>query len=84
VVCAFGWRNLKAVASAMRAWFPLRRMIIAADNDDEKKGSPGVTAATAAAREVDCQIAVPPPGDFNDLLKAKGEAAVKKVIDAAD
>jgi putative DNA primase/helicase len=45
--------------------------------------NPGVTKAVAAAAAVNGLVAVPPPGDFNDLQHAEGLEAVAGVIDAA-
>jgi putative DNA primase/helicase len=85
VVCALDSGNLRGIAEAIRDRFPLRSIIIAADNDTETEGNPGVSAATKTALAIgwNCKLAVPPPGDFNDLLRAQGGEAVKKIIDAA-
>jgi putative DNA primase/helicase len=79
--------NIKAIAEAMRAKFPLIDIIIAADNKNKEDGSPdgGLAVAYDVAREVTgvVRVAVPPPGDFADLLFKEGEEAVQKAIDAA-
>ena len=85
VISAMGSGNLKAVATALRARFPLpREIIIAADNDDGD--NPGVKAATEAALLIDAKLAVlpiPPKADFWDLWNQQGDAAVKKCIEGA-
>jgi putative DNA primase/helicase len=45
--------------------------------------NPGIVAARAAASAVSGLVAVPPPGDFNDLQASEGLEAVAGVIDAA-
>ena len=57
--CAFDAGNLLPVAEALRAKFPRLSLVIAADNDSEAAGNPGLTAATAAARAVGAAVAVP-------------------------
>jgi hypothetical protein len=89
VVSALDCNNLIVVAKILHDRFPLREIIIAADNDTEtaeKLGyNPGLKAAMKAARDGGCyaKLAVPPPGDFWDLWHAEGDAAVKKLIDEA-
>lgn len=84
VVVAFSAGNLKAVAEAMRAKFPERKIIVAGDNDAKTPGNPGVTKATEAARTARARLAVPPKaGDFNDLARADGPAAVAAILEAA-
>lgn len=56
---AFDAGNLLPVAKALRAKFPHMCMVIAADNDTETEGNPGLTAATVAARAVGAALAVP-------------------------
>jgi len=56
---AFDAGNLQAVAKALRQKFPRLPLVIAADNDTETPGNPGVTAAQAAARAVGGALAVP-------------------------
>ena len=80
--------NLKAVAQAIHRRFPLIDIIIAADNKPREDGSadPGIAAANEVAREIGlhcARVAIPPPGDFADLLVAAGEKAVQAAIDAA-
>lgn len=79
-LAAMDWVNLMAVAKAMRERFPLNLIIMAADNDEGKPGNRGVTEAEKAARAVGAKIAIPPPGDFAELLVKEGEGAVEKVI----
>lgn len=56
---AFDAGNLLPVAEALRAKFPRLCLVVAADNDTETEGNPGLTAATAAARAVGAALAVP-------------------------
>lgn len=56
---AFDAGNLQPVARALRQKFPRLTLVIAADNDTETPGNPGVTAAQSAARAVGGVLAVP-------------------------
>ncbi len=71
VLVAFDAGNLLPVAEMARAIHSERGIIIAADNDVETDGNPGVTKATAAALAVDGFLAVPSyqdsTVDWNDL-----------------
>jgi putative DNA primase/helicase len=62
-------------------------VIIAADNDTkteaEGKGNPGMRAAFNVGLQFGMRVAVPPPGDFNDLALAEGREAVQKAFEAA-
>jgi putative DNA primase/helicase len=60
---AFDAGNLKPVARALRQKFPRLTLVIAADNDTETPGNPGVTAAQDAARAVGGVLAVPKFGE---------------------
>lgn len=85
VIAALDNGNLRPVVEALRKRFPLRPIIIAADNDADKEGNPGLSAAKKAASGLlDIKIAVPPPGDFWDLWNAEGgTAAVQRCLDDA-
>ena len=91
VAMAFNAGNLEAVALALRAKYPHLKIIIAADDDHQTTGNPGITKAKAAAQAVGGLVAVPlfPAGrgvkdtDFNDLHQLAGAGAVKACIDAA-
>ena len=85
VAVAFSAGNLMAVAVALRAKYPDMELTIAADDDFQTVGNPGMTAARAAASAVGAKLAVPnfdglvrgTSTDFNDmaqLIRAK-EAA---------
>lgn len=56
---AFDAGNIEPVALAIRRKFPSLPMVIAADNDIETLGNPGLTAATKAAQAVGAALAVP-------------------------
>lgn len=91
VAVAFNAGNLKAVATALRGKYPALKLIIAADDDVETPGNPGLTKATEAAQAVGGFLAMPdfgadrPDGatDFNDLHQIAGAGAVKACVDAA-
>lgn len=83
VLVCFDTSNLMRVAERVRAAKPDAVILLAADNDTETAGNPGVTAAQKVAAAVGGLVAVPPPGDFNDLQVAEGLEAVAGVIDAA-
>lgn len=83
VLVCFDVANLMSVAKALREKQPEAWIVLAADNDTETEGNPGVTAACKAAKEVGGLVAVPPPGDFNDLQLAEGPEAVTLRIEAA-
>lgn len=74
VLCAMNAGNLLAVAKETRAQFLSTDIIIAADNDRNTKGNPGLAKATEAAILINARLAVPefPSGasgtDFNDLM----------------
>jgi putative DNA primase/helicase len=91
VAVAFNAGNLEPVALALRSKYPSMRIIIAADDDHQSDGNPGIAKARAAARAVGGLLAVPefPPGrpdkatDFNDLHKLAGPDAVRACIESA-
>jgi putative DNA primase/helicase len=90
VVCAMNCGNLLAVANALRAKWPQRDIIIAADNDQFTTGNPGRTKAEEAAKTIQAKHAVPQfkqtaskPTDFNDLHQLEGLETVKSQIEAA-
>lgn len=87
VVVAFNSGNLAPVARKIRAALPDARMIMAADDDFQTKGNPGITDARKAAREINALVAIPTWSgergtgtDFNDLHLADGLAAVEDCI----
>lgn len=59
VAACFNCGNLLPVARALRAKFPHIRIVVAADNDINTAGNPGLTAARVAARAVAGCVAVP-------------------------
>lgn len=91
VAVAFNAGNHEAVALALRAKYPEARLIVAADDDYQTAGNPGITKATAAARAAGALLAVPDFGadrpdkatDFNDLHQSAGLEAVRRCIEAA-
>jgi phage/plasmid primase-like uncharacterized protein len=91
VLVAFNAGNLLSVAKWVRERYPEHRIVIAADDDWKKKGNPGLTKATEAARAVNGSVAIPVFGgdrgdkdtDFNDMFVADGLDAVQHTIDDA-
>jgi putative DNA primase/helicase len=81
--CCFDLGNMIEVVRRARAENPKAHIVIAADNDTKTKGNPGLTKATALAIEVGARLAVPPPGDFNDLFVAEGPEAVLAAFKAS-
>jgi putative DNA primase/helicase len=89
-VAALDKDNLEAVAVALRDTRKDAQLIIAADNDCESDGNPGVRAAYNAARKVKALVAIPHFSDspdrkcdFNDLGIAEGLDAVREQLAAA-
>jgi putative DNA primase/helicase len=91
VAVAFNAGNLEPVALALRTKYPALKIIIAADDDHQTEGNPGLTKARAAAQAVAGWLAMPsfPAGrpdkatDFNDLHQLAGVDAVRNGIEAA-
>lgn len=91
VAVAFNAGNLAAVTRELRQSYPRARLIVCADDDTDTPGNPGLTLASAAARENGARVAVPsfgaarPTGatDFNDLHRALGLDAVKASLTIA-
>lgn len=83
VLVCFDKSNLLTVARSLRERLPDAWIVFAADNDTHTDGNPGVTAARKAAQEVGGLVAVPPPGDFNDMQLSEGLEAVAGAIAAA-
>ena len=78
VAVAFNSGNLLQVAKALRSKYPCIDLVIAADDDWQTPGNPGLVAATEAARQVGGLLARPDftglqrdpkDTDFNDLRK---------------
>jgi putative DNA primase/helicase len=89
-VAAMNCGNLPAVAVALRAKWPAREFVLAADNDAWTDGNPGLAKATEAAKAIGARLAVPSfpdtatrPTDFNDLARIEGRAEVRRQIEAA-
>lgn len=82
-IVAFTAGNLLPTGRVLRSRFPDAVLVFVADNDSQTVGNPGVTSARKAAKAVGGLVAVPPPGDFNDLHMAQGLDAVADVIAVA-
>jgi putative DNA primase/helicase len=59
VAVAFNAGNLEAVAVALRIKYPELKIIIAADDDHQTPGNPGLTKATAAVKAACASLAMP-------------------------
>jgi putative DNA primase/helicase len=85
VATAFDAGNLQPVAVALHAKHPALALVIAADDDWQTEGNPGLTQAKTAALAVGGQVVKPrfpagrPPKatDFNDLHALAGPDAVR-------
>ncbi|MEZ5784729.1 MAG: toprim domain-containing protein [Rhizobiaceae bacterium] len=92
VIAAMSAFNLEAVAFAMRAQFPDRTLIIAADDDRHLKNNIGLTVAIKAAAAVNGLMATPlPPAgaepcftgrglDFADIPRAQIAALIGSAV----
>ena len=79
VVVAFNAGNLKAVAIAVALKYPQVKITIAADNDTETEGNPGLTKGREAAASIGADLTYPnfndvdgEGSDFNDYVMAGG------------
>jgi putative DNA primase/helicase len=85
VAVAFNAGNLGPVAMALHKAYPALTLVMAADDDHQTDGNPGLTAAKQAALAVGGFVVVPqfpadrPPkaSDFNDLAAIAGLSAVR-------
>ena len=59
VAVAFNAGNLEAVAVALHSKYPALKIIIAADDDYQTDGNPGMTKATAAVQAAGATLAIP-------------------------
>lgn len=89
VLVAFDAGNLLAVAKAARKACPYAAIVLAADDDRNTPGNPGLTKATAAAAAVQGMVCAPPlpadvdGSDWNDLaLEVGAEAAAEALRQA--
>ena len=91
VAVVFNAGNLEPVAQALRAKYAYLQIVLAADDDYQTEGNPGMTKARAAAVTVGAYMAVPYFGDnrpekatdFNDLQQIAGLEAVTRCIESA-
>ena len=89
-LCCFDAGNVVVVAKALRQAKPDAVIVIAADNDVETLGNPGLSAAREAAEATGALMVVPvltgmpeKKCDFNDLHAIEGSAAVAACIEDA-
>ena len=88
VVAAMSAKNLKATAATMRAVYPDRELIVAADDDCHLAENTGLMLAREAAQAVGARLATPQPlshesrsqADFADIDRSSVDAR----IEAAD
>ncbi|WP_342027677.1 DUF5710 domain-containing protein [Magnetospirillum fulvum] len=93
VIAAFDSGNLAPVAETVRARYPDRTIVIAADDDHtNRNGNVGLEKATEAAQAVGGFVVSPRftseemlkgLTDFNDLAQSRGPGAVRQAIDSA-
>jgi len=91
VAVAFNAGNLMSVATALHDKHPALAIVLAADDDHQTEGNPGMSKAQEAAQAVGGALAAPefgpnrPDGatDFNDLHQAEGLNAVRRCIEGA-
>ena len=91
VAVSFNACNLEAVALDLHTQYPDVKIVIAADDDYQTAGNPGMSKARAAAAAVGGYLAAPDFGanrpakatDFNDLHQLSGLDEVRRCIDAA-
>jgi len=89
VAVAFNAGNLMPVATALHKAYPALVLVLAADDDHQTEGNPGLAAAKSAALAVGGFVVVPrfaagrPPkaNDFNDLAALAGLGAVCACFD---
>lgn len=88
VLVAHSAGNLKNVAISLRAKQPDERILIAADDDAETPGNPGVTNAEDAAKAAGATVVMPQfpqryegLTDFNDLHREFSLEHVKAIFD---
>jgi len=93
---AFDAGNLEHVARVLRGEYPDLAITVAADDDRETTGNPGLTKATDAARIVGGSLALPeftldeveafrakhgkPPTDYNDMHAIRGTGAITESL----
>lgn len=89
VLACFDLSNLLAVAQAVREYQSKAIILLAADNDQQTDGNPGMTTANKVAEQVRGLVAVPTLSDspdkncdFNDLHQAEGLDAVRTLIES--
>ncbi len=70
---AFDCGNLTSIAKTVRKYYPDRKIIICADNDTHLENNPGYRHAMAAGKAIGGFVAVPPQGDWNDVITNGGE-----------
>ncbi len=88
VACAFNAGNLQPVATTLQQKYPGLPIVLAADDDHQTEGNPGMVKARQAALAVGGVVAVPlftcsrpaKATDFNDLHQLQGLAAVQAVF----
>lgn len=90
VVICFDAGNIKPVLAALAPFYPVKRWIIAADDDAYGTINTGKVKAEEAAKAFGCRVIIPGfsdrvkqehrPTDFNDLAVLEGPGAIKKQL----
>ena len=86
VVTSFDCGNLEAVVQVIQKTYPKTQLVIAADNDHQTSGNPGLTKGKIIAKKYGCSLVFPsfPDGstgtDFNDLDMLSGEQTVQEQL----
>jgi putative DNA primase/helicase len=88
VAAAMSARNLEPVAKAMRGLFPVRQIIIAADDDSHLAENIGLGFARMASESIGGLLAIPRPetvlsdsgADFADLTRADTAAIIAATL----
>jgi putative DNA primase/helicase len=85
VIVAFSAGNMLSVAKLVREQYKTTQIVIAADNDLNTPGNPGLTAGKKAAEAVAGKLVYPTfihdgLSDFNDLHALSGLEAIKKIL----
>ena len=88
VVAALNTANLPKVVGALREKHAASRIIIAADDDRNTKGNPGLTVARQTAEKYGCEVVSPKwrpdspldATDFNDLWAAHRDPSLLDII----
>lgn len=87
-IAAMSAANLPQIARMAGEWHPDAKIVIAADNDAETAGNPGLAAGVRAQRVAGGVLAVPDLGsnrscDWSDMFVDHGAEVVRRLIEDA-